>query len=75
MQNLRRWFTLLTVQVAHTPRFDDERERFQLKFTCEDCGHFDRARERCRHFWPNETHLLSYDKKDVIDFCKEFELW
>src|SRR5688500_4250050 len=65
-----------SVRVPSSPRFDEERERFQLRFTCEDCAHFDRERVACRHFWPNETHQLSYYKTPVvIDFCKEFELW
>ena len=33
-----------------------ERERFALRHTCEDCGHFDPAIERCRHEWPTAGH-------------------
>jgi len=61
------------VQLPRTAEFDEERERFSLRFSCEDCGHFDRAGERCRHEWPNERHRAAFTG-ELIDFCKEFEL-
>ena len=76
------------MRLDRSPHFDEERARFQLRFCCEDCGHFDAARERCRHEWPTELHRSAryldeeaaidnlVDKRvDKIDFCKEFELW
>ena len=64
------------MRLPSTPRFDDERERFSLRFCCEDCGHFDAARARCRHDWPTELHRRERYLKDAreIVFCKEFEL-
>jgi hypothetical protein len=61
------------VRLPRDPQFDEERERFSLRFCCEDCGHFDGAAERCRHDWPNERHRQAF-QGDMIDFCKEFEL-
>ena len=55
-----------------------ERERFALRHTCEDCGHFDPAAQRCRHEWPTAGHRRA-DYEDpsrlpTVNFCKEFEL-
>ena len=64
----------------HVPRdasFDEEAERFALRFTCEFCGHFDPLREACRHDWPTELHRLArYRDRATAEvvFCKEFEL-
>jgi hypothetical protein len=64
------------MRVPRTERFDDERDRYGLRFCCEDCGHFDAARERCRHDWPTDAHRRArYDEaQPEIVFCKEFEL-
>jgi len=62
------------VRLPRTPEFDVERERFALRFSCEDCAHFDAASERCRHEWPNESHRLEPTPAELLDFCKEFEL-
>jgi hypothetical protein len=61
------------VRLPRTPDFDEERERFSLRFCCEDCAHWERADERCRHEWPNEQHR-SGRPSEWVDFCKEFEL-
>jgi hypothetical protein len=56
-------------------RFDDEAARFDLVFTCEECGHFDTARSTCAHEWPTELHRRERYRApgpDVV-FCKEFE--
>lgn len=57
-----------------------ERERFALRHTCEYCGHFDPAAQRCRHEWPTAGHRRA-DYEAVaaagggeVTFCKEFEL-
>lgn len=60
-----------------TPRFEEEAARFGFRFACEDCGHFDPARERCRHEWPTALHrkarLADPSVAEVV-FCKEFEV-
>ncbi len=64
------------MRLVRSPEFDEERERFALRFCCEDCGHFNRTDERCRHDWPNDTHRAAFYERrgDDIDFCKEFDL-
>jgi hypothetical protein len=62
------------VQLPWTTEFDDERERFGLRFACEDCAHFETSTQRCRHEWPNESHRREPPNAGVLDFCKEFEL-
>jgi hypothetical protein len=61
------------VQLPHDAVFDEERERFALRFCCEDCGNWDQAGERCRHEWPHELHRLTF-RGELVTFCKEFEL-
>ena len=65
------------MNVPRDPRFDDEAERFALRFTCEDCGHFDAATELCAHEWPTALHRIARYRdpatREVV-FCKEFEL-
>lgn len=65
--------------VPRTARFDEESARYRLRFTCEDCGHFDPVSERCRHEWPVALHrrdryLRPAAAADEIAFCKEFEV-
>jgi hypothetical protein len=64
------------VRLPWTRDFDDERERFSLRYSCEDCGNWNPADERCRHEWPNERHRLEklQPDREWVDFCKEFEL-
>ena len=64
------------VRLPRTLDFDAERQRFALRFCCEDCAHFDPSTERCRHEWPNESHRREPRPADtaLVDFCKEFEL-
>ncbi len=70
------------------PRFESERTRFVLRFTCEYCAYFDPSDERCAHGYPNAEHReqrycaghsASLGAPDelgvgVLVFCKEFEL-
>jgi hypothetical protein len=66
----------LLVRVERTERFDRESERFQLRYCCEECAHYDARRTRCRHEWPVDDHLraaLVAPRSHVL-FCKEFEL-
>jgi hypothetical protein len=65
--------------VLRTPPFDEQATRFALRFTCDDCGYFDPASERCRHDWPNALHRRArYERPpepdDEVVFCKEFEV-
>jgi len=62
------------VQLPWTPEFDVEREKFALRFSCEDCAHFDAGSEGCRHEWPNQSHRREPRPPGLLDFCKEFEL-
>jgi len=62
-------------------RFRDERNRFRLRFTCEECVHFvepdsELPTGRCNHGFPCHRHLTSrYDDPEAdLLFCKEFEL-
>lgn len=64
------------MRLPWTAEFDAERERFALRFHCEDCAHFDAASGGCRHEWPNQSHRTASERPPtpVLDFCKEFEL-
>ena len=67
----------MAMHVPWDARFAEEARRYDLRFTCEDCGLFDAAHEQCRHGWPVELHRRSryqYEGVDEIVFCKEFEL-
>jgi len=61
-------------------RFRRERERFALRFCCEDCAYFLPQVERCAHGWPADEHrqgrYLEVDRDESIEvvYCKEFEL-
>ena len=52
-------------------RLRDEAERFQLRFRCEDCVHFDE--DRCVHGYPTAPHRQSL-LRPVVFFCKEHEM-
>ena len=61
-----------------TSTFREERARFALRFTCEDCSHFQVERERCAHGYPNEVHRgaryeQASEQLDLV-FCKDFDL-
>jgi hypothetical protein len=66
------------VRLPRTAAFDEESARFQLRFCCEDCGHFDARFDRCAHEWPSEAHRRAAadpgNQEPQLDFCKEFEL-
>lgn len=52
-------------------RLRDEAERFQLRFRCEDCVHFEG--ETCSHGYPTEPHRQSL-VAPIVFFCKEHEM-
>jgi hypothetical protein len=62
--------------IEQDERFREERRRYRLRFTCEDCALFDEARERCAHGYPTERHRAARyaDPTARILFCKEFDL-
>jgi hypothetical protein len=63
------------MEVAQDERFRQERERFALRWNCEDCALYD-ARRGCAHGFPTQRHRRSrYDDPEAaLLFCKDFEL-
>ena len=59
-----------------SPAFREERARYALQFTCEQCAHFDQPRLACAHGYPVADHLEASQSEGEGDlvFCKEFEL-
>ncbi len=64
------------MRVAQYPAFREERTRFALRFTCEDCAMFDPEHASCAHGFPTEEHRTErYEAPDAaLVFCKDFEL-
>jgi hypothetical protein len=69
------------MRVPLRPEFREERQRFDLRFCCEDCAYFVRDprgdQAHCAHGWPNAEHRLDAyldETRREIVFCKEFEL-
>jgi hypothetical protein len=64
------------MRLPQYPGFRDDRERFALRFTCEDCALFDPEQESCAHGFPTAEHRRSYyESADAyLVFCKDFEL-
>lgn len=58
-------------------RFDAERRRYRLAFTCERCTNWDPRSDRCAHGYPTVEHRLqAYERDPLADvvFCKDFDL-
>ena len=56
-------------------RFVHEAEGAELRFTCDDCAHFDPSAAVCAHGYPVAPHRPSEVViGTVVIFCKEFEL-
>ena len=56
-------------------RLREEAERFQLRFTCVDCVHFEPERRACANEYPTQAHLdVDLEQQGSLEFCKEFEL-
>ena len=56
-------------------RLRDEARRYALKFRCEDCVHFDPAREACSEGYPSEPHRQrELVLGEALLFCKHFEV-
>lgn len=64
------------MKLPQDERFRRERARFALRFTCEDCCHFDEPKERCTHGYPTEGHRAAWyeDPAAELLFCKDFTL-
>jgi hypothetical protein len=64
------------VKIPQDERFRRERQRYHLRFTCEDCTLFDDAKETCAHGYPTEEHRSARyaDPNAALVFCKHFEL-
>jgi hypothetical protein len=64
------------VKLVQDQAFREQRQRFQLRFTCEHCALFDDAREACAHGYPTTEHREARyrDPNARIVFCKHFEL-
>ncbi len=57
-------------------RFQEERARYHLRFTCEDCSYLRHEDARCAHGYPNAMHRAAAFDPGAAGgtFCKEFEL-
>jgi hypothetical protein len=63
-------------------RLLSEAARFDLRFACDDCVHFDAERApTCAHGWPIRLRRSALDaertsdaEREPVAFCKEFEL-
>ncbi|HSQ65795.1 MAG TPA: hypothetical protein VLM85_21385 [Polyangiaceae bacterium] len=52
-----------------------EASRFALRYTCDDCAHFDEQLAACGHGYPTTPHRAArLPQAGEIVFCKEFEL-
>lgn len=53
----------------------EEARRFDLRFTCVHCVHFEPERRACANEYPTQAHLhVDLEQQDSLEFCKEFEL-
>jgi hypothetical protein len=53
-----------------------EAREYHLRFTCEQCLHFDDQREVCSHGYPTKPHhSIRLDEVTELLFCKEFDLF
>jgi hypothetical protein len=60
-------------------RIDDllrrEARRYDLRFSCESCAHYDAPGESCANGFPVEAHrAIDLERASELFFCKEFEL-
>jgi hypothetical protein len=63
------------VKTVTDARLRDEAARFALRFTCEECVHFDLPRALCGNGYPPGPRdgSLARDASELA-FCKEYEL-
>lgn len=50
-----------------------EAAKYELRFTCPDCAHFDPDEERCAEGYPTDEHRDTQLLGEEILFCKLFE--
>lgn len=64
------------MKFVHDDQFREERERFGLRFTCEDCVYFQELEARCVHGFDTRQHRSERyaETSPSLLFCKEFEL-
>jgi hypothetical protein len=67
------------VRTVVDARLRDEAARFRFRFACDDCAHFDDARERCSLSYPaaprrRALELAAEEGSDSVETCKAFEL-
>ena len=64
------------MKILQDARFREQRERYRLRFTCEDCALFDDVKETCAHGYPTREHRDAHyqDEAAPVVFCKHFEL-
>lgn len=56
-------------------RLRSEAERFELRFGCEHCAHFDAPARACANGYPAAPHHgVELKVRRELEFCKEFEL-
>ncbi len=56
-------------------RLRREAARFDLKYACEHCVHFDPPSGACAEGYPNAGHRdVRVETAAVLEFCKSFEL-
>ena len=54
-------------------RFRLEVARYDLRFACDDCAHFEAGAERCSLDYPAAPRRDALQRTD-IELCKSFEL-
>lgn len=64
------------MKIPQDARFREQRGRFRLHFTCEQCALFDEVAETCAHGYPTREHRDAHyaDPEAPLVFCKHFEL-
>ena len=56
-------------------RLRQEAAALRLRFSCEQCAHFDVPRDSCSLGYPSHMHRTEVlAKRDELEFCKEFDL-
>lgn len=64
------------MKLRRDAQFETERQRYGLRFECEDCVYFNPTEQVCVHEYPTLEHRAQTDQdgRRLLVFCKEFEL-
>ncbi len=64
------------MKLPRDERFELDRQRYNLRFECEDCACFDPRDQTCAHGYPTLEHRAQHDEQGrrLLVFCKEFEI-